>query len=205
MEAQIEVSDTSEVAPVPQPIFTTARLIIRPQYPNDAASMSLHANNEAVAEYMSLAFPSPYTLTDAKNWIAMNTPTPPCHFGLFEASSPDIQIGGIGLVPGSDCSSHVAEIGFWIGEIFWGKGYTTEALEGFTKWSFESWEGKNGQRLRRLTGTVMSGNIGSMRCFEKCGYEHEGVLKAHIEKHGKVMDRHMFGLTKADWEAKTQV
>ncbi|KAF2827258.1 acyl-CoA N-acyltransferase [Ophiobolus disseminans] len=203
MEAQIKASNISEDAPLPTPIVTTSRLVIRALHPNDAASAALNANSPAVAKYMSNAFPHPYTLESAETWIAMNLQLPyQTNFGICKASSPDIQIGGIGLTLGADVSSHTAEVGFWVGENYWGKGYTTEALEGFTKWSFESWEGKDGQRLRRLWARVFSGNNASMRCFEKCGYAKEGVFKGHAEKNGEVMDVHLFGLTKADWEAR---
>lgn len=100
---------------------------------------------------------------------------------------------------GADVNAHTAEVGYWIGEKYWGVGYATEILEGFDKWAFEQWE-KDGKRLRKLWGTVFSENKGSMRCLEKCGYSREGVLKDHVEKDGKVMDTHCFGLTKGDWE-----
>ncbi|KAF1920609.1 acyl-CoA N-acyltransferase [Ampelomyces quisqualis] len=202
-EAQIEAPTLSEDAPIPEPIVTTARLGLRPYHLQDVTSMALNADNPAIAKYMSLAFPSPYTLESAKTWIIMNPPSPHvCQFGIYELSSPGTVIGSIGLKLGADVNSHTAEIGYWIGERYCGKGYTTEALGAMTKWAFESYEGKDGQRMRRLWGGVFAGNVASMRCFEKCGYPHEGVMKGHAEKHGEVMDMHVFGLTKADWEAR---
>jgi len=200
---QIEASNTPQDAPLPTPILITSRILIRTLHPKDAASTALNANSPVVAKYMSNQFPHPYTLQSAETWIAMNTPLPiQTNFGICEASDPSNVIGGIGLTIGVDVSSHTAEVGFWVGEKYWGKGYATEVLEAFTQWSFESWEGKDGQRLRRLWGKVFSGNNGSMRCFEKCGYAKEGVLKGHAEKRGEVLDMHLFGLTKADWEAR---
>jgi RimJ/RimL family protein N-acetyltransferase len=172
-------------------------------HPKDASSMSLNANSPAVAKYMSLAFPTPYTRASADTWIAQNIgPQRPSHFCICERSSSDAIIGGIGFKPGADVESHTAEVGFWIGEKYWGKGYTTEALEAFTRWTFEEWEGKDSQRLERLWGGVCGGNVASMRCFEKCGYAHEGVMKGHVKKHGETMDMHVFGLTKEDWRAR---
>jgi ribosomal-protein-alanine N-acetyltransferase len=202
MEAQIKASSMPMDAPIPQPILTTARLIVRSYHPQDAPSMSLNGNNPAVAKYMSLAFPAPYEISHAEGWINMNMARQhQTDFSIY-LSSPEVFIGGIGLKPGADVNSHTAEVGYWIGEKYWGKGYISEVLDAFTKWSFESFEGKDGQRLRRLWGGVLSGNVGSMRCFEKCGYAPEGVQKGHVEKYGKVMDMHLFGLTKVDWEAR---
>jgi ribosomal-protein-alanine N-acetyltransferase len=202
MDVPVEASSTP---PIPESILTTTRLIVRPYHAQDAPYMNLNANNAVIAKYMPLTFPHPYTIESAHSWIAMNTPLPhQTNFGIFEASSSEVLIGSIGLKLGSDVSSHTAEVGFWIGEKYWGKGYMTEALGAFTKWSFESWEGKDGQKLRRLWAKVFTGNDGSMRCFEKCGYAKEGVLIGHCEKHGEVMDLHLFGLTKVAWEARTQ-
>lgn len=119
---------------------------------------------------------------------------------ICEASAPAVVIGGIGLKPGADFMSHAAEVGYWIGEKYWGKGYVTEVLTGFTEYCFESWEGKDGQKLTRLWAGVFGGNGASMRCLEKSGFLKEGVMKGHAKKHGVVYDIHMFGLTKADWE-----
>jgi ribosomal-protein-alanine N-acetyltransferase len=203
MEAQIKASPMAKDAPVPQPILTTTRLIVRPYHPQDAPSMSLSGNSPAVAKYMSLMFPAPYELKHADEWIAINMAKPyQTDFGIYEKSSPEVSIGGIGLKPGVDIFGHTAELGYWIGEKYWGKGYISEVVEAFTKWSFDSFQGKDGQRLKRLWGGVLSGNVGSMRCLEKCGYAPEGIMKGHIEKHGEVMDMHVFGLTKVDWEAR---
>ena len=164
--------------------------------------MAQNANDPLIAKNMSLTFPHPYTLESAHVWINMNLALPhQVAFVVCERSSPDVVIGGIGLKPGADVSSHTAEVGYWMGRSYWGKGYTTEVLKSFTKWVFQSWE-RDGQRIRRLGGNVFSGNVASMRCFEKCGYAKEGVLKGHGEKHGQVYDFHLFGLTKPDWEKR---
>lgn len=74
----------------------------------------------------------------------------------------------------------------------------TEALEALTAWTFT----ERGDTVRRLCASVFGGHTASMRCLEKCGYKAEGVLKGHVEKHGEVMDLHVFGLTKGDWEER---
>ena len=102
---------------------------------------------------MTLAFPDPYTLDSANTWINMNLSQPhQTAFVLCETSSPDVVVGGIGFKPGADTNSHTAELGYWIGERLWGRGYVTEAVRDFTKWIFEDYEGMDGQKLRRLWG-----------------------------------------------------
>ncbi|KAH6873153.1 hypothetical protein J4E91_001480 [Alternaria rosae] len=186
-------------ASVPSPIVTTKRLIIRPMCLKDAASTSLHANDPLIAKYMRGTFPSPYTQSSAETWINTNLAlTYQHHFVICERSAPELAIGGIGLKLGSDVYAHAAEVGFWVGKSYWGRGYITEALEAFTTWSFESYE-NNGQRLTKLYAGVFSGNGASMRCFEKCGYALEGVLRDNVYKNGEMRDEHMFGMRKADW------
>lgn len=202
MQAQMEASSPSKTATNPAPILTTRRLIVRPMCLEDAPSAALNANNPLIAKYMSLGFPSPYTLVKAEEWINMNMALPYQEaFVICEHSSPAVVIGGVGVKVGTDVNAHTGEVGYWMGQDYWGRGYTTEMLEGLTKWVFENWE-KDGERLRRLWGGVFSGNVASMRCFEKCGYAREGVMKGHCEKNGEVMDMHIFGMTKRDWEKR---
>lgn len=162
--------------------------------------MSRNANSPLVTKYMSLSFPDSYTLSHSEAWIALNLSKPNQeHFGICEKSTPEIVLGGIGLKPGTDVNAHTAEIGFWIGAEFWGQGYATEILDAFTTWTFLHNEAGGKKTTTRIWGGVFSGNSASMRCFEKCGYVAEGVLKGHCEKHGEVMDLHIFGLTMTDW------
>jgi RimJ/RimL family protein N-acetyltransferase len=167
--------------------------------------MSHHANNPSIAKYMSLSFPSPYTLESATGWIDMNLAPPLYNWGICLSTDPKSIIGGCGLKPGGDVQSHTAEVGFWIGQEFWGKGLVSEMLEELTEWVFTAEESKLAGKERdgrwtRLFGTVFQENKGSMRCFEKCGYAHEGVLKGAVEKNGVVSDLYVFGLVKGDWE-----
>lgn len=211
MEAQLERTTITAESLIPDPIIKTSRLLIRPMHPQDAAAMHKYASPPSITKHMSLAFAYPYTLKHAKNWIAMNVTYPLNAYVICEISHPEIAIGGIGLKPGSDVQSHTAEVGYWVGEEFSGKGYMTEALEAFTAWSFANYKngGANGdgklpegagKELTRLFAGVFSGNEGSMKCLEKSGYLKEGVLKGHVEKWGESKDLHMYGLTKKDWE-----
>lgn len=201
MEAQAQAASIANDALTPTPIVTTKRLNIRPMHRKDAASMQRVANDPEVLKYMSLAFSYPYSIEHANTWVTMNLGyAVAVNFVICEAHAPEIAIGGIGFKPGSDVTSHTAEVGYWIGRDFWGRGLITEALEAITAWGFESYVGKDGQRLKRLWGAIFAPNVGSMRCFEKCGYVKEGVLVGHAEKYGVIMDEHVYGLTKSDWE-----
>jgi RimJ/RimL family protein N-acetyltransferase len=202
METQTNTTTVTADSPIPAPLITTQRLIIRNMHPSDAPSMSLHANNPRITSNMSSTFPDPYTIDQANIWINMNINIPQINnWCICERSSPDVAIGGIGLKLGVDVRSHTAEVGYWVGEEFWGRGYMTELLEALTEWCFLERK-TDGKQLEKLWSNVHSTNVGSMRCFEKCGYAKEGVQRDQVAKYGRTMNLHLFGLTKRDWEER---
>ena len=72
-------------------------------------------------------------------------------------------IGGIGLRLGTDIFRRSAEIGYWLGEPFWGRGIATEAVGAVSQYAFESFD------LCRLEAGVFEWNPASMRVLEKAG------------------------------------
>ncbi|PSN62629.1 acyl-CoA N-acyltransferase, partial [Corynespora cassiicola Philippines] len=184
-------------SPLPPPTFTSPRLTYRPMHPQDAPWMVQHAGPPSITKFMSLSFAHPYTLAHAETWIGMNLAPPITHFVICERDRPDVPIGGIGIKPGADVQTHAAEVGYWVGEPFQGRGYVTEGVEALAEWAFGVREG-----TKRLWAGVFSGNDASMRVLKKCGYEEEGVMRGHVEKHGVTRDLHLFGLNKADWEKR---
>ncbi|KAF2641499.1 acyl-CoA N-acyltransferase [Massarina eburnea CBS 473.64] len=196
------------ISPLPSPILSTTRLIIRPMHPQDAPSLQRAASPPSIAKYMSFAFGNPYSLKHAEDWIATNLTPPLDHYVLCEKEVPEVVIGGIGSRSSGDVHSHTAEIGYWIGEPWQGLGLMREALSAYTEWCFTAREHAapaiegEGKMLTRLFACVVSGNTGSMKCLEACGYRAEGVMKDHVEKHGVVSDLHWYGLVKSDWEER---
>src|SRR4029078_3501333 len=82
-------------------------------------------NNENVEKWL-LQIPSPYSYEDADFWLnkikeGMDSQE---IFG-FAIENDGVNCGGIGLHKKYD---HSAEVGYWIGEDYWGKGFATEAL-----------------------------------------------------------------------------
>ncbi|KAF1977105.1 acyl-CoA N-acyltransferase [Bimuria novae-zelandiae CBS 107.79] len=160
---------------------------------------------------MTLAFAHPYTLEHATTWIAMNKESPHNHLFLTTLEDPKTVIGGIGLKPGSDITSHTGEVGYWLAEPYQGRGLMSEALLAFIEWTFyqrdgdgsAAAEGKKPEvKKTRLFAGVLGGNTRSMRILEKCGFQKEGVQKGHIvTRYGELTDLHMYGLTVGDWEA----
>ena len=77
---------------------------------------------------------------------------------------------------------HSAEIGYWLGETFWGQGIATEALNAVSEWAFRE------LHLVRLCAHVFARNGASARVLEKAGYAFEGRLLAHYSRDGEFID-----------------
>jgi ribosomal-protein-alanine N-acetyltransferase len=129
-------------------------------------------------------FPSPYTIDDARRFITMATGLTP---GLLLAI--DVQgkaVGGIGIHPLEDVYRGTAEIGYWLGEPFWGKGIVTESVRALVPVAFDQ------TGVVRIQAGIFSDNPASMRVLEKCGFVREAVHRNAITKHGVVMDEMLY-------------
>jgi [ribosomal protein S5]-alanine N-acetyltransferase len=153
--------------------ISLAKSTIRPFRPEDAQALRTHIDNYQVARNMS-AIPHPYSLQHADEWIATaSAASPQTHFAI---AIDDKVVGGIGVIVddgrrGPFCA-HCAEIGYWLGQEFWGRGILSEAVPAFTEWAFSE------LRLVRLFAAVYARNPASARVLEKSGYTFEGRLCA---------------------------
>jgi ribosomal-protein-alanine N-acetyltransferase len=109
--------------------------IIRSWEARDAASLAAHANNRKVWRNLRDRFPHPYTPQDAEAWIHLaRAAVPETHFALAVGEE---AIGGIGLELQTDVARRSAEIGYWVGEAYWGRGIATAAVRALT--AFAAW------------------------------------------------------------------
>ncbi|KAJ9647119.1 hypothetical protein H2199_002105 [Coniosporium tulheliwenetii] len=118
----------------PSPILTLPKCHIRPYHPTDAAPIAHHANNHLISKWMTNIFPHPYTLSDGISWINLNLSLSPAQNFVIVDPTTSLAIGGIGLKPGTDVHERSVEVGYWLGEEYWGRGIATEALVGFVGW-----------------------------------------------------------------------
>ncbi len=153
---------------------------LRPFRASDAASLARHANNPKVAMNLRDRFPSPYTIEDARGWIAFAESTDRrLHLAI---AVNDEACGGIGVELEDDVNRLSGEIGYWLSEEHWGKGIGTAALKAMTEHAFATFE------ICRLFAPVYERNRASARVLEKAGYVLEARLKKAVIKGGVVMD-----------------
>jgi RimJ/RimL family protein N-acetyltransferase len=152
---------------------------IRPLRTSDAEALTKHVSAWTVARNLA-AVPHPYHRSMAEQWLAVeSTRTPLTHFAIALG---DELIGVIGLERESGICSHCAEIGYWLGESFWGRGIVSEAVVALTEWAFTE------AGVVRLQAGVFARNPASARVLEKAGYQLEGRARARYFREGEYID-----------------
>jgi len=91
-------------------------------------------------------------------------------------------VGNIGL-DNIDYRNRKASLGIMIGEPdYWDKGYGSDAIKTLLYMGF------NELNLHKIYLHVFPSNKGALKCYEKCGFKKEGVLREHVFKGGKYQD-----------------
>ncbi len=153
----------------------------------DEKTLPRHANSREVWLNLRDRFPHPYTPADARAWIQHIVGlTPETNFAIDVDGE---AVGGIGLQLHDDVERCSAEVGYWLGESYWGRGIATAALQSFTAYAFKEF------RLTRVYALPFARNSSSARVLEKAGYVCEGVLRRSAIKDGVVLDQFMYAKT----------
>jgi ribosomal-protein-alanine N-acetyltransferase len=146
--------------------------IVRSYRPSDAESISQQANNKKIWLNLRDLFPHPYTTEDANAYIQRVLDSDP--ETSFAICVGEDAVGGIAYRLHSDVERLSAEIGYWLGESYWGKGIVTEALKAVTAHAIDS------HGLIRIFAVPFETNIASIR-----------VRKSAI-KDGKILDQLLY-------------
>ena len=174
--------------------LTTQRLLLRHFSPSDAPLVQLLAGDRAVADTTRVV-PHPYLDGMAEAWITSQQPPGPENTSIELAIQLRVDstlIGAISLVEINHSDSR-AEMGFWLGKPFWGKGYCTEAAAELLRYAFEQ------LCLNRVCAHNMARNPASARVLEKLGMTREGYLRQHNRKWESFEDIVVHGILAADW------
>jgi [ribosomal protein S5]-alanine N-acetyltransferase len=151
---------------------------------SDAESLAKYADNRKVWLNLRDGFPHPYSVDNAVDFITRATGAKP--ETNFAICVDDKAVGGIGFLLHSDVERISAELGYWLGEPFWGKGVTSEAVKAVTLYAVQEHD------LKRVYAVPYSGNSSSARVLEKAGYVLEGVMRKSAIKDGKIVDQLLY-------------
>jgi RimJ/RimL family protein N-acetyltransferase len=165
-------------------ILSLALCTLRPYEDGDVASIARNANDRGVWRNMRDQFPHPYGEDEARTWIALNQ-ADPAHRNLAIVVDGEA-VGGIGIIPQQDVFSRSAEIGYWLGAAYRGRGVATAAVSGLSDRLFAT------TSLVRLFAGVFEPNRASARVLEKAGYTLEGRLRKAVYKDGELLDQLLY-------------
>ena len=161
---------------------------IRSWRPTDVAALVKYADNRKIWLNLDDRFPNPYREEDAQEEIdRTNGPQSELHYAI---ASDEEAIGSIGLHLQRDVYRRSAEIGYWLGEPFWGQGIATKAVRALTEYAFANLD------LIRIYATVFEWNPASARVLEKAGYTCEGRLRKSVTKDGKTIDQLLYAIVR---------
>lgn len=99
-------------------------------------------------------------------------------------------IGSIGVFRCENIHSRTAEMGYYIGEPYWGNGYTTSAVQQICQYVFEHSD------IIRIFAEPFARNERSCRVLEKAGFQYEGTLRSNAVKNGEILDMKMYAMIK---------
>lgn len=167
----------------------TRRLILRQPRPGDAERIVLLLNNFRVAGNLARV-PYPYRVTDAKAWLATWRPDRPPAETSFS-----LELPGEGLI--GHCGFHTsprgAEIGYWLGEPFWNRGFMSEAVATALDWYFEV------TAAAAVYSGVFSFNKASLAVQRKLGFTQTGISRMHCLARKEEVRHIDTELTRARW------
>jgi RimJ/RimL family protein N-acetyltransferase len=83
-----------------------------------------------------------------------------------------------------------AELGYWIGQPFWGKGIMTTVIQKMVKYSFENFD------ITRIFARPYGSNIGSQKALEKAGFKLEAKFEKILIKNNVFEDELVYAIRK---------
>jgi ribosomal-protein-alanine N-acetyltransferase len=159
--------------------------VVRDWQMDDLPALVRYANNVQIAANLRDRFPHPYTEAAGRGWLEfLQTATP---LSVWAIDVEGEAVGCIGLQLQEDVERVSAELGYWLGEPFWGRGITSEAARAVTAQAFDAFS------LTRVYALPFADNIGSIRVLEKAGFALEARLPRSAIKGGVIRDQLMFG------------
>lgn len=157
---------------------------IRQWKKEDCGGLAAIANNRKIWLNVRDRFPHPYTVKDGLAWIEHTTKQQPLQ--NLAVLYKDKIAGSVGVTLRDDVYRKSIEIGYFIGEPYWGKGIATRAVELMMEFIRQRFD------VSRVYAEVFETNKASMRVLEKNGFHLEGIRERAVIKNNVIMDDHVW-------------
>lgn len=156
----------------------------------DAQSVQIYANNETLANNLRDGFPFPYTIEDAHFFIddCLNSDTEKRLMYAIEVEGH--AVGSIGVFLQTGVFRKSGELGYWLGQPYWGQGIMRHAIAKTCQDAFSALD------IERIFAQPYTHNIASRKVLEHAGFSLEGVLRQCVLKNGTLQDSCMYALLK---------
>lgn len=182
------------------PVLITKRLVLRSFTLGDKDRVLKLAGQKEIAA-MTLSIPHPLEPEDVEQWLRERRNKFEEEEGVVwavcenEEGDPGKLVGAIGLQ--KDKLNNSAELGFWIGKPYWGKGYATEAGKRVIRYAFSE------IGLNRVEAKHFVENKASNRVLEKLGMQFEGLHRQAIHKWDRYVDVKWYAILHSDdWKGE---
>ena len=135
---------------------------------------------------MTDMFPYPYTEEKGKQFIEFANKENSIRILAIDLNGE--AIGGIGLHPQTDIHCKNAELGYWLGEPFWGQGIITKAIIKMVDYGFINFE------INRIFARPFGTNLASQKVLEKTGFKLEARFEKTLFKNGELIDELVYAI-----------
>ena len=173
----------------------TRRLVLRDFTFEDVPRLARYAADPRVSRMLAIV-PSPYTEAHASAFIgdilASNATGGGPGLAIARNKEPGALIGTISFAR----DGQAAEIGWWLGPPYWGKGFATEAVSAMIAIAFRD------PGLAALTAGAFAENAASLRVQEKLGFVRTGLHDRHSLARGAMAPHVDTRLTRETFEAR---
>lgn len=176
-------------------MIETERLILRPMTERDSVPLAHALNNFRISRNTS-RIPWPYRLDDACAYLEYLRQIGPgsLWLAITRKAEPAAMAGGIGYSAGT--AGHTSELGYWLDEPFWAKGYGLEAARAVVAHAFHETEHE------RLVASYHHGNEASRRILDRLGFRFTHHALSYSRARGHRVPTAFMELSKAEWLRK---
>lgn len=180
-------------------MLTGKKVRLRAYKREDIPKAQEYMNDLEVRRNLAIGIPYPFTLENEEKWYSSLSGTSDTYSFAIETLEDEKYIGGCG-VNKIDWKNSVVVVGIYIGDKnYWNKGYGTDAMNLLVQFIFEQ------MNINKIKLIVFGFNDRAIKCYEKCGFVREGVLRQELFRDGKYYDEYIMSILKEEYFGSVKI